>query len=172
MRNAALLFAVALLLYGCASTPLRNPALPQEVAGTWKAEGEPWEITLTPDARVSSAVFRLGNVRISPNETIEVEMIDGQFSTYTAGQCPVTYDPETRELTVILTIDYFLARIGEQSVDGFAQDTFTGIVAPDAKTWQTNWSYFFDYGPRLPMGPPPDPVPLTFLKIEDPNAAG
>ncbi|UCG48088.1 MAG: hypothetical protein JSU94_21745 [Phycisphaerales bacterium] len=125
--------------------------LPAEVAGTWKAKESPWEIVLSRDGTVSSAVIPMGEVRISPNETTKVEMKDGSFSTYEAGDCLVEYTPASRELFVSIVMKEIHVVFLDNRIDGNSTDRFVGTVSEDGKVWTTDWIQVFDYGPRFPQ---------------------
>jgi len=143
--------------------------LPPEVAGTWKSEGHlPCTITLTPQGKVSWAITSLGQMKITPNQTTHFEMIDGQISTVIAGECPVDYDPETRELSVTIFISDMDIKIANDCIVGSNEDNFFGPVSKDGKTWNTTWINIFDYGPRFPQSKDDiEGVPLKFEKVAE-----
>lgn len=141
-------------------------ALPADIAGTWKAEDSPWNIVLSPDGTVVSAVIPMGQIEVKPNQTTEAEMKNGSISTFKAGDCIVEYMPATRELFVSVEIEEFHIRFLDNAIDGNSFDRFIGPVSEDGKTWMADWITVFDYGPRFPQGPI-YAEPLTFEKIED-----
>lgn len=140
--------------------------LPSHIAGTWKAVGQPWKILLDKDGTILSAIVALGEVEIKPNQVTKVEMIDGQFSTYQAGDCVCDYDRKTGVLTVSIVMEYLDIKVGEDGFEGSSIDIFTGPVSADGKKWQTKWENIFDYGDRLPMDPNDIGQPLTFVKVD------
>ena len=170
MKHALALVVFALgsllVLPGC-NKP--HAILPPEVAGTWKSEGQlPWTISLAPDAKVAWAITLMGQTKIRPNQTTRTKMIDGQFSTVQAGPCPVSYDPENRELSVTIVIEHLDVKIGDDGFEGSSEDTLYGPVSMDGKTWQTTWFSVMDYGPRFPQAQEDIVgVPLKFEKIAD-----
>lgn len=174
MRQLVMLVGCAVVLLGLGgcqgqSAKLlegKRVVLPPDIAGTWKARGEPWEIVLSPDGTVSSALIPMGAVEVRPNQTTEVEMKDGSISTFKAGDCAVEYTPATRELFVAVEVEEMHIRFSDNRIDGSSIDTFTGPVSEDGKEWTTDWVKIFDYGPRFPQGPI-YAEPLTFEKIED-----
>ncbi len=173
-RKVAIAFCSVSLLgwaAGCHG-PARQPSvrrpLPGEIAGTWKARDSVWKIVLSPDGTVSSAVIQMGEVEIRPNRTTRVEMKDGSFSTYTAGDCVVDYTPATRELFVSIEMKKIHIVFMDNLIEGNSLDRFVGPVSEDGKTWTADWITVFDYGPRFPQGP--DDLyaqPLVFEKVED-----
>ena len=142
--------------------------LPPDIAGTWKAQDSPWKIVLSPDRTVSSAVIPMGEVEIKPNQTTKVEMKDGSFSTFKAGDCVVEYTPDTRELFVSVEMEKIHIRFLDNVIDGNSIDRFVGPVSEDGKFWMADWIAVFDYGPRFPQEPNDIfAKPLVFEKIED-----
>jgi len=139
---------VLMFLAGCGST---GGNLPPEVAGIWLAYDAPWVIELSPDGNVVSAMIPMGEVEIGPNQTTEAEMLDGQISMYEGGDCPVEYNPQTRELTVTIAVKAFHVKFYDDRIDGNSTDTFMGRVSEDGRTWYADWYSIFDYGPRFPM---------------------
>jgi len=165
MKQLLVLLGCCIILAGLAGC--QGPtALPPDIAGTWKADNSPWKIVLSPDGTVVSAVIPLGAVEVRPNQTTEVEMKDGEFSTYKAGDCIVEYTPATRELFVSVEVEEIHIRFLDNRIDGNSIDRFIGPVSEDGKAWMADWINVFDYGPRFPQGPV-YAQPLTFERIED-----
>jgi len=163
-----------LILLGCCTiltglVGCQGPTvLPPDIAGTWRAKEAPWEIVLSPQGKVTSAVIPLGVVEVRPNQTTEVEMKDGSISTYKAGDCIVEYTPETRELFVSVEMEEFHIRFLDNRIDGNSIDRFIGPVSEDGGVWTADWINVFDYGPRFPWDENDIfPEPLTFERIED-----
>jgi len=172
--KSAIIFSSALVLlsiWGCPGPNGRRPGkalLPPDVAGTWQARGSQWKIVVEPDATLASAVIDMGTVEVKPNKTAKVEMKDGSFSTYTAGECPVEYNPDTRELFVTVEVEEMHIRFMDNAIDGNSVDRFMGPVSEDGKEWTADWIKVFDYGPRFPQGPNDIAArPLIFDKVED-----
>jgi len=146
------------LLSGCqgpqeSTSEDQKTALPPEIAGTWKARESSWKIVLNPDGTVYSAVIPMGTVEVKPNQVTKVEMKDGQFSTYKAGDCGVEYAPETRELYVCIEMDEIHIVFLDESIDGNSLDRFVGPVSEDGKVWTADHIAIFNYGPRFPQDP-------------------
>lgn len=174
LKIAAFLLAVWILLLasGCQipSNELSGGrvTLPAIVAGTWKAKGSPWKIVLSPKGTVTSAVIPMGEVEVRPNRTTKVEMKDGSFSAYKAGDFVVEYAPETRELFVSVRIEEIHIRFLDNAIDGSSTDRFVGPVSEDGRTWMADWISVFDYGPRFPQDPNDiGAEPLIFEKVEE-----
>lgn len=145
-----------------------NEQFPAFLAGTWKAEGRPWKITLNPDGTVASAVIPMAKVEVKPNQTTKVEMKDGSFSTFKAGDCIVEYMPGTKELFVSVEMEHIHITYQDNVIDGNSIDRFVGPVSEDGKVWTADWISIFDYGPRFPQDPNDIfAEPLIFKKLED-----
>ena len=158
-------------MLGCQTVTKQSPAdkaiLPSDVAGTWKAQDSPWKIVLSPDGTVSSAVIPIGEVEIKPNQATRVEMKDGSYSTFKAGDCVVEYTPTTRELFVSIEMEKIGIKFLDNVIAGNSIDRFVGPVSEDGRFWKADWITVFDYGPRFPQEPNDIfAKPLVFEKIE------
>ena len=148
--------AVVVLAGGCGESGARlvgerKVILPPEVVGIWRANDSPWVIELSPDGKVVKALVPMTESEIRPNQTTKVKMADGSTSTLKAGDCPVEYNLQTRELTVTIELKAFHVRYYEERIDGNSTDMFIGQVSQDGRTWYADWMTFFDYGPRFPQ---------------------
>ena len=174
LRAAIILLSAPLILAapGCRQPPTRCTdayhQVPPEIAGTWKARESPWKIVLAQDGTVSSAVIDMGQVEVTPNQTTKVEMKDGSWSTFRAGDCIVEYTPATRELFVSIRMEEIHVVFADNVIDGNSTDRFVGLVSEDGREWSADWVKIFDYGPRFPQDPNDIfATPLIFEKIED-----
>jgi len=173
LRTAVILVLAWMLLSTCGCPPANRPSsnkplLPSDIAGAWKARQSPWKIVLAPNGTVSSAVIDMGEVEVRPNKTSKVEMKDGSFSTYRAGNCIVEYTPATRELFVSVEMKKIHVVFMDQLIDGNSTDRFVGPVSEDGKQWTAEWIKTFDYGPRFPQDPNEIYAePVVFDKIEN-----
>jgi hypothetical protein len=132
--------------------PAKSPLHP-EIIGTWQAKDSSWKIVISPDGTLSSAVIPMGVVEIKPNRITKVEMQDGRWSTFKAGDCPVEYNPATRELFVTVIIDKIHVVFMDNIIDGKSIDRLVGPVSADGKFWTADLISIFDYGPRFPQEP-------------------
>jgi hypothetical protein len=163
------IFTGIFLFAGCQSENRKQPQaaavqLPPEIAGIWKAQDSPWQIVLSQDGKVSSAILPLGEVEVKPNQKTMVEMKDGNMSAYTAGNFEVNYNSLSRELEVTIEMKSIHVVILDESLDGNSMDIFSGRVSEDGKIWDTIWFNIFDYGPRFPPEPNAIGEPLKFYK--------
>ena len=163
--------AVVVLVFACCQGPREKQAgrtvLPPDIAGTWKAYDAPWEIVLSPEGTVVSAVIATATVKIRPNQTTEVEMKDGSISSFKAGDCIVEYTPGTRELFVSLEMEDIHIKYMDIVIDGNSTDIFTGPVSEDGKVWPADWAKIFDYGTRFPWDPNNVGESVLFEKVEE-----
>ena len=140
---------------GCQTVTKKSSAgkttLPTDIVGAWKAQDSPWKIVLSTDGTVSSAVIPMGVVEVRPNQTTKIEMKDGSYSTFRAGDCAVEYIPTTRELFVSVQMDEIHVVFLDNVIDGNSIDRFIGPVSKDGKVWTADWITVFDYGPRFPQ---------------------
>lgn len=179
MKKAVLLssciLAVILSLFACQNQNKTDKpaakgksAFPPALAGTWKSEDSRFTIVLSPQGTLSSAVVPLLGAEIRPNKTTKIEMKDGSFSTFTAGDCPVDYDPVTRELSVIIYVEKLRIKFMEIENKGCTKDIFAGKVSEDGKSWLPDWISLFDYGRDLPQDPNDAYLgPLPFEKVSE-----
>jgi len=156
---------------GCQTPTKQSSAgktiLPTDIAGTWKAQDSLWKIVISGDGTLSSAVIPMGEVEIKPNQTTKVEMKDGSFSTFKAGDCVVEYTPKTRELFVSVQMEKIHVKFLDNVIDGNSIDRFVGSVSQDGKFWMADWITIFDYGPRFPQEPNDIfAKPLVFEKMK------
>ena len=173
--KVTVVFISALVLWtaeGCQNRSGRPAAnrimLPPDIAGTWQADDSPWQIVLSPNGTVTSAVIPLGEVEIRPNKTTKVEMDDGSYSTYKAGDCVVEYNADTRELFVSVEMKEIHVKYLHNVLDGSSTDRFVGPVSKDGKSWAADWINISDYGPRFPQDANDIfAEPMIFRKVKD-----
>ena len=152
----AVIGCVLMFLAGCGGSGGKSAGqgkkgFPPEVAGVWQADDSWWRIELSKDGKVVSAVALMTQSEVRPNKTTKVLMEDGNTSTLEAGNCPVEYNPQTRELTVTITLKAMHIVHFEDRIDGNSTDIFTGRVSENGRNWDADWMTFFDWGPRFPQ---------------------
>lgn len=165
MKQRISLQIFIVLLLGSMGCQNSKSVIPNSVAGIWQADDQPWQIVIESDGTISSVVTAMGQNRIRPNETIRVEMIDDQFSTYQAGSFEADYNPVTRKLFVTITMEHINVKIGDDTLEGDSEDLFIGIVSKNGLVWETSWTTFYDYGEKFPMSEEVAGEPLTFHKL-------
>jgi len=171
MKLKTLLLIIPLFCaIGCQPGNVTNPGDTDhsKIAGTWKAEKSLWQIVITEDGLVKSAVFPMGEATVIPNETTYITMKDDTKSSYRSGDFPLVYDPKHSELEVTIMIEEFHIRFLDNRIDGNHEAVFFGEISDDGTTWDGSVVEIFDYGPRLPQGEEGImPVPIKFTKVSN-----
>jgi hypothetical protein len=146
-----LVCAVSVLVGGCLSAGSGQAGrFPAYLAGTWRAEEGPWQIVLTPDGRVDSAVVSWEEV-MRPNQTTKFKMQDGNISHLTAGDFFVKYRPADRVLLVSIELKEIQIYLPGGVVEGDSVEIFEGPISSDGTTWSPDKTTIFDYGPDWPQ---------------------
>ncbi|MHC4184897.1 MAG: hypothetical protein ACYSR4_03055, partial [Planctomycetota bacterium] len=107
---------------------------PQSLVGTWKANKSSWELVFDADGGFSSVVIPLGQVRLQPNEKVEVRGRKGEPGLFQAGDFEGHYDPRTREISAIIEVKRIFAEIAGGVLDGSCEYFIAGNVAKNNKT--------------------------------------
>jgi hypothetical protein len=81
-------------------------AFPNSLAGRWRARQHGWEFQIEPDGRISSATLSLGRVHVVPGQTTTMPTKSGHQAVFTPGLWTVHYAPDTRELTIRVTMKH------------------------------------------------------------------
>jgi hypothetical protein len=177
----------AILISGCRH-PMKDRAdpvqvivegdgeFPHSLAGRWIAQQHGWEFQIEPEGRISSAIISLGRVRVAPGQTTTMPTKSGDQAVFTPGSWTVHYAPDTRELTVRITMDHVRVEMAGNIVEGSSTDVFFGRVDPTGQTWQAQWTTFTRYTAHTPdntsVNLSTDPTngetrPLVFEKATD-----
>lgn len=171
--KALLLITLALYIAGCqpGETVENGKDIKPDystIAGTWKAENSVWQIVISEDGKVESALFPMGQVRVIPNKTVEIIMKDKSKSRFKSGDFPLYYDPEHGELNVTINVIDIQVKFLDNEITGNNESMFTGFISEDGKEWDATLIELFDYGPRFPQEEEDiDGVPIKFIKVED-----
>ena len=118
---------------------------PQFLVGRWKTDKYRWQFVFEPDGTISSAVLNMGGIEIIPGQTTTLPTRGGGEAIFKPGLWMVQYDPQFRELTVEIVMDYIHFEMGPSLLEGKAKDVFIGEVSQDGKTWRADWFGFPDY---------------------------
>ena len=140
------------VFYGCRSGNITqkpvevivdgNGQFPGFLVGKWQAEQGGWEFVFEPDGQISSAVVSIGRVTMKPGQTTTVPMRFGKRGVFESGIWTVQYLQEQRKLIVEISIDYFHAELGGNTIEGKTRDFFVGTISPDGSIWWTErYSY-------------------------------
>lgn len=116
-----------------------NNAAPQ-VAGIWKTfEDHPWQLTLSEDGKVTDIVRFDGLHFVISEGFIEYKPAENIYAKYVFGPCMWNYDPASRRLDVILTIDDMVVQTDQQGFKCSFTDEFSGTLSEDGTTWTPTW---------------------------------
>jgi hypothetical protein len=147
---------------------------PDFLVGQWKADRHGWEFDFEPDGTLSSVVISLGRVQIQPGQVTKVPMKLGGKGIFKPGHWTVNYAPDSRELTVCVTLVNFYIEMGDDTLEGSSTDIFVGSISEDGNVWQAKWTAFPNYTAHTAEHPsfylPTDTVygitnTLTFEKV-------
>lgn len=138
-----------------------------KIAGTWKTESGEWQVTISEDGEVVSAVHALGSVLIKPNQTTRVEMGDGSVSSYTSGDFKLIFDEKKNEMEVTLKVKTIHIKYLDNEIDGKNETIIGGTLSKDFMEWDAEVIEVFDYGPRFPQGDDIFPKAVKFNKVSN-----
>lgn len=150
---------------------------PPELAGTWKADREGWELVIEPDGRLASAVISLGRVRITPGKSQTLATQGGGEGLFEPGPWTVHYDPRTNDLIVKIVMSHVRIEMAEAVLEGAGTDTFAGPISAADGVWQVQWTNFGRYLLHMPDGSASElatdetygeTIPLTFERLSSP----
>lgn len=138
---------------------------PEELVGNWKSDR--WAFTFEKDGRISKAIISMARAKIIPGEITTVPSIGGT-GTFIPGDWLVTYEPDSRELTVKVVMNYINIELGKDTFRGRNEDIIIGTVSEDGSVWETTINSFLDYE-MFPVPPEESPFveEATFLKTEE-----
>jgi hypothetical protein len=172
---------VMLIFFGCErqSQKITNPAqvkneaqkykFPPSMVGVWQENEYNWAFKFEPDGSISKLVHMWGMRMVVEDGGFYEEGVGGRNAVYVLGPCETTYNPDTKQLSVVITLDYFRMEIPPEALEGKIKDYFDGPVSKDGKEWRVNWrSYGWIEGAL-----PPDanvieanPEKLVFTKLD------
>lgn len=168
---------VMLIFFGCEqqSQKIANPAqtkkaeFPPSMVGVWQENEYNWAFKFEPDGSISKLMHMWGMRMVVEDGGFYEEGKDGRFNAvYILGPCETHYNPDTNQLSVVITLDYYRMEMPPGVLEGKTKDYFDGPVSKDGKEWHVNWR---NYG-WLEGAASPDaniieanPVKLVFTKL-------
>ncbi|UCD50254.1 MAG: hypothetical protein JSW27_22335, partial [Phycisphaerales bacterium] len=69
------------------------------------------------------------------------------------GEWIVHYVPQSRQLTVNITLDHVHIDMAGTILEGNSTDIFAGAIQPDESVWQVQWTAFSHYTIQAPGRP-------------------
>lgn len=145
----------------------KKSSFPKFLVGTWKTESSRWVFTFERDGRISK-MTHFGGMEFDVNEGGLVEQWrEGIEAAYMLGPCEARYNPDTRELSVTVVIEYYVINFPDGSMEGSFHDYLTGPVSKDGKTWNASWTSIGEIIGADAIDPNNiKPQPLVFTKVE------
>ena len=139
------------------------------MVGVWKADNFNWMFKFEPDGTISKFVHSMGMPIVVEEGGFYEEGNNGSYGMYVLGPCHASYDPNTQQLNVVITLDYFRMEMPIGVLEGRCKDYFDGMVSKNGKKWQVNWrshSWLEGADPPNIEAIDADPVPLVFTKVD------
>jgi hypothetical protein len=138
---------------------------PQSLAGTWKDQTSEWQVTLAHDGKVVSLVNAIGSSMVIADEGFaEDGPEEGTFLCFVFGLCYTNYNPATRELGVIVTLEDFHMQLPDEVLEADMEYRITGLVSEDGNRWDAK---LFNYiSPKDGQPYLAGPEILVFNKVE------
>jgi hypothetical protein len=142
-------------------------SFPKFLVGTWKTENSRWVFTFERDGRISK-MTHFGGMEFDVNEGGLVEQWREDIeAAYMLGPCEALYNPDTRQLSVTINVEYWIITFPDGSLEGSFHDYLNGPVSKDGKTWNASWTSIGEIiGADAPDPNAVKPKALIFTKIE------
>lgn len=170
MKNCVLFVLLFIFAYGC-QKPLVNDAGSSDyskIAGVWQAENSAWQITITDEGKIESAVIPMGAALVKPNQTTYIEMKDDSVSAYEGGDFNLIYDPQKMEMEVSIEMKEIHIKFLDNEIKGKTSMLIGGPLLEDSTVWDAEVIERFDYGSRFPQDESDIyPEPLRFVKVKE-----
>ncbi len=174
MKRLTILFGCVFLLFSGCQEPSHSKSgcskFPPSLAGTWKAQGSKWQVTLAPDGKVVSLVNAIGSSMV----IAEGEMFfeegpkKGTFLRFVFGPCFTNYNLATRELGVTVTMKDFYMQLPDKVLEEDMKYRITGPVSEDSNRWDAKLFVYITPKGGQPTDPNlVEPKVLVFDKVED-----
>ncbi|MHC4692933.1 MAG: hypothetical protein ACYS67_09335 [Planctomycetota bacterium] len=146
---------------------------PDFLVGVWKSDHSNWGFKFEGDGSISKLEHSLGLMMKVEEGVLYEEGIEGSTGVYILGPCEADYDPQTRELKVMIILEYFRMEMPIGVLEGSSKDYFSGPVSEDGKVWRVKWlNYSLLEGADRPDPNiiEANPIPLVFTPLEIPEA--
>ena len=173
LKTGCLLLMLILFFGGCQPGNKVNQsssAIPDYIVGIWEADRLGWAFKIEKDGSINRLKHMLAGTMSSEEGGKYVEGQDeGTYANFVLGECKGTFDPETHELEIKLSLDYFDMVLPIGRIQGRVDDYFNAKVEPGQESFKAKWrSYSW-----LDGADPPDkqvidanPETLTFTKVD------
>jgi hypothetical protein len=179
MKQLIVLLGGVFLLFGGCQEPNRSKSgavkgggkkFPSSLAGTWKARGSKWQVTLAPNGKVISLVNATGSSMVIKEGKMFFEegSTRGEFLHFIFGPCFTNYNPATRELGVTVTMKDFYMQTRKGVLEEDMKYLITGPVSEDGNRWDAKLFVYITPKGGKPTEPnSAEPKILIFDKVRD-----
>lgn len=158
IRNCGLLLGLFVLccLFSCNGfgqlpdkQAIQGDLFPEFLVGTWHPDDSRWIFTFAADGTITK-MQHFGGMEFNVAEGGLVEpWLNGAKATYILGPCRADYNPQTRQLSLEIIIEYYIINFQDGSMEGNFQDYLIGPVSEDGLTWKADWT---SYGEVIGVG--------------------
>jgi hypothetical protein len=145
------LLCLVFTVTGCQQINKKDDYNYSKIAGIWKAKNSGWQIEISENGDVLSAVFPMGEAIVKPGKTTSITMLDNQKSTFQSGKFPLYFDDETGQLDVTIEIEKIHIKYLDDELIGSNNTIFTGFIDNKGEVWSAVYFEIFDYGMRFPQ---------------------
>jgi hypothetical protein len=136
------------------SKETKDDVFPEFLVGVWRADRFNWAFKFEEDGSILRLEHMLAGKVKMEEEGVYMEGPDeGTFAVFVMGPCEAKYDPNSRRLSVKVTLEKFLMRLPQGDLEGRQEDYLDGPVSKDGKTWTVDWRCYS----WLEGATPPDP---------------
>jgi hypothetical protein len=120
---------------------------PEVMTGLW--EGGTAKSKWAFEFQTDGTIFRMNHAMAGEVDLSEggahIEGGAGPVSTeFLLGPCQAEYDPDTREVTIEVIVDYYKIQSLGTALEGSQSDLFKGPVSEDGKTWNAEWLSYLE----------------------------
>jgi hypothetical protein len=152
MKTGSLLLitsiAILTLIVGCQETQKTQTQekiekFPDFLVGKWIADpnGEvKWAFIFEADGSILKFRHFVGMDFVVAEGGLTEPWKGTAEATYGLGPCYTEYDPNSRNLSVVINIDNYIITFPDGSMEGSFHDTLSGPVGEDGSTWAATWN--------------------------------
>lgn len=141
---------------------------PEVMAGRWEGgtAKSRWAFEFQPDGSILKMNHAMaGEVDLSEGGA-HIEGGSGPVSTeFLLGPCQAKYDPDTREVSIEVIVDYYKIQSLGTALEGSQTDLFRGPVSEDGKRWNAEWLSYLEIKGKELRRDKVKPRQLVFTKV-------
>ena len=101
---------------------------------------------------------------------VEKDLGRGGFAVEILGPCLTSYEPNSRQLTADITIEYFRLELPSGVIEGSVRDKIIGRISEDGRRWDASWLNYSEVegtDVRMEDSEILMAEAISFIKIED-----